>query len=121
MDAAKLVELLRAVFQNPLYDSYLRPGAEAAPSDEARELSPEELALISALSAFPVESVSPTFKLVIWAVIILTAGSGLGAIAIAFAPGDPLTPNQQAIFEMLNTAWKMGFGAIVGLIGGKVT
>ena len=121
MDTTKLVELLRAIFENPFYDSYLRPGVPDAAPEEARELSPEAKALIAALSASPVEPVAPAFKRAFLAVVILTAASGLGAIAIAFEAGDPLQPNQQAIFETLNTAWKMGFGAIVGLLGGKAT
>lgn len=121
MDTTKLVELLRAIFENPFYDSYLRPRAPEAPPEEARELSPEAKAMIAVLSASPVKSVSPAFKLAFWAVVILTAVSAVGAIMIAFTAGDPLPANQQAIFETFNTAWKLGSAAILGLIGGKVT
>ena len=121
MDTNKLVELLRAIFENPFYDSYLRPGVPDAAPEEARELSSEAKAVIAALSASPVKSVSPAFKLAFSAVVILTVVSAVGATVIAFTAGDPLPPNQQAIFETFNTAWKMGFGAIVGLLGGKAT
>ena len=158
MDPAKLVELLRAIFKNPFYASYMRPEVPEAPSEEeleapseeepeapseeepeapseeepespseeepeapsqeGRSLSPEVRAAITALNASPVKKVPPTFKLVFLAVLVLTALSGLGAIAIAFTADDPLTPNQQIIFEMLNTTWKIGIGAIFGMIQG---
>lgn len=121
MDIARLVELFRAIFENPFYESYLRPRAPEAPPEEARELSSEAKAVIAALSASPVKSVSPAFKLAFSAVVILTAVSAVGATVIAFTAGDPLPPNQQAIFETFNTAWKLGCAAIFGLIGGKVT
>ncbi len=69
MDTARLVELLRAIFENPFYASYLRPRAPEAPPEEARELSPEAKAVIAALSASPVKSVSPAFKLAFSAVV----------------------------------------------------
>jgi hypothetical protein len=62
--------------------------------------------------------VSPVFKLVFLTVVFLTVGSGIAATVMAFA-GDGSHPNEQAVFESMNTAWKLGLGAIFGLLGGK--
>lgn len=62
--------------------------------------------------------VSPVFKLVFITVVILTVASGLGATIMAFA-ADSSHANQQAIFETMGTTWKLGLGAIFGLLGGK--
>lgn len=65
-------------------------------------------------------SVSQAFKLVFWGVLALTVGSGLGQVwaAETWYQG---TPYQQAAFASMEAAWKMGTGAIIGLLGGKVT
>jgi hypothetical protein len=62
--------------------------------------------------------VSPTFKLVFLTIVFLTLICGLAATTMAFA-GDAKQANQQAVFESMNTAWKLGLGAIFGLLGGK--
>lgn len=62
--------------------------------------------------------VSPVFKLVFLTVVALTVLSGATAVLMAFV-GDGVKPNQQAVFESMNTAWKLGLGAIFGLLGGK--
>ena len=64
-------------------------------------------------------AVPPLFKLVFLTVLGISILSGLGAAGIAFAADDTLTTNQQTVFEAANTAWKMGVGAIFGLLGGK--
>jgi hypothetical protein len=64
--------------------------------------------------------VSPTFNLIFIAVVALTIVSGVAATALAFA-ADGSHANQQSIFEGMNFGWKMGLGAIIGLLGGKAT
>ena len=109
MDTSKIVELLRAILGNPFRESYLFNRKEEAVPD------------VQGAAIASVNPVSPTFKLAFWWVLILTVWSGLLAGVIAFAADDPLTSNQQAIFDLANTSWNMGFGAIIGLIGGKAT
>ena len=115
----QFIEVLRSIFENPKYTSYIR---QVRPEDEQREeqeeLSPQVKAAIHAIR--PVATVSPTLKLAFWVVVIGTALCGLGTILIAFLGDDPLTSNQQTVFDTLNTTWKLGFAAIAGLIGGKV-
>ena len=64
--------------------------------------------------------ISPTFKLVFLTVLFLTVLSAIGNIAVAFGATVP-NPNQQTVFDTLNMGWKLGLGAIFGLIGGKAT
>lgn len=123
MDKNKFVDLLRAIFGNPFYSSYIRSNVPETPLEEKeeKELTDEMKAVINAITATPVATVSPTFKLVFWAVLLLTVLFALLAVTIAFVAPQPLTSTQQAVFETLNLMWKVGFGAIVGLIGGKAT
>ena len=51
-------------------------------------------------------------------VVLLTISSGVAAMVLAFTT-DAAHPNQQAIFDSMNTAWKLGLGAILGMLGGK--
>jgi hypothetical protein len=64
--------------------------------------------------------VNPNFKLVFLTVVAITVLSGIAQIAMASAWGEHPHPNQQSTFEAFGFAWKMGIGAIVGLLGGKV-
>lgn len=61
-------------------------------------------------------------SLFIWvfmAVLVLTIGSLITSIVLScFEKPSSL---QASLFETCTTTWKMGFGAIVGLIGGKAT
>jgi hypothetical protein len=64
--------------------------------------------------------VSPTFKLVFLSVLGITIAAGILQIALATVWSTP-TANQQSTFEAMGFAWKVGIGAIFGLLGGKVT
>jgi hypothetical protein len=66
--------------------------------------------------------ISPVFKLGFWAALILTIASLV--LSFFLLPKDSqtiLSEQQKQLFETCNTTWKMGFGAIIGLIGGKST
>lgn len=60
------------------------------------------------------------FKLILWAVILITAFSGLAEIVMAGLWTTP-TNMQQEVFDKMGLAWQVGVGALIGLIGGKVT
>lgn len=123
MDKNRIVELLRAALKNPFFVSYIR--TRAPEPDEASfaesSLSAEQRRILKVLSATQIRTIPPSFKLVFWSVLILTVGSAIGALLIAFFAEEPLQTNQQTMFETLDTVWKMGIGAIFGLIGGKAS
>ena len=64
-------------------------------------------------------TLTPAFKLVFCSVLGLTVLSLRVSVylAIAYSP----TPSEEIkrLIETCSTTWKMGFGAIVGLISGK--
>ena len=66
---------------------------------------------------------SPAFKLIFVTVVILTIVSLVGAFVAVFAapPGDKTPERYAKALEMCSTTYQLGFGAIIGLIGGKVT
>lgn len=63
---------------------------------------------------------SPYFKLIFLTVVVITVVAGGLHIFLAELWPNP-TANQQSAFEAMGLAWKLGFGAIFGLLGGKVT
>lgn len=66
-----------------------------------------------------VVSITPAFKLTFLSGLILTVLSLFVAIYLStFA--DP-TSQQASLFETCSTTWKMGFGVLIGLLGGKAT
>lgn len=59
------------------------------------------------------------FKWVFCTVVSLTALSLFTSILLSFCSSP--SQLQVSLFETCTTTWKMGFGAIVGLIGGKAS
>ena len=64
--------------------------------------------------------ISPTFKLVFLSVLGLTILAGAAEVIMAAYWTAP-SANQQSAFEAASFVWKAGVGAILGLVGGKVT
>lgn len=63
--------------------------------------------------------ISPlTFRWIFKAVLTLTLVSLAMSIVLSFVPNP--SQLQVSLFETCTTTWKMGFGAIVGLIGSRV-
>jgi len=59
------------------------------------------------------------FKWVFITVASLTFISLITSVVLSFSPSP--SQLQVSLFETCTTTWKMGFGAIVGLIGGRAT
>ena len=62
---------------------------------------------------------APSFKLILLAILFLTVLSLVISVFLSFQ--KELSEQGKNLFETCSTTWKMGFGAMVGLIGGKVT
>jgi len=61
----------------------------------------------------------PTHKVVLWVLIALTVGS-LGLYEyLAFSHPGPLTEFQKDAVKLLDWSYKGGFGAFLGILGGK--
>ncbi len=60
---------------------------------------------------------SPAFKLIFFSVLGLTILSLAACIALAISARQ--TDAIKNLIETTSTTWKMGFGAIIGLLGGK--
>ncbi len=62
---------------------------------------------------------SPSFKLAFFTVLGLTILSLLVSVLLVLQ--DRQSTEAKQLIDSCSTTWKMGFGAIVGLIGGKAT
>jgi hypothetical protein len=61
---------------------------------------------------------SPLFKWVLASVVGLTAvslGTSLGLVLYFATP----SPAAERLIETCSTTWKLGFGTVIGLLGGK--
>lgn len=63
---------------------------------------------------------TPVFKMVLLIVTGLTLILLAIHVVIAFSYANPTKP-QEGLVEAVGTCWKMGVGAIIGLLGGKAT
>ena len=62
---------------------------------------------------------SPRFNWAYLGVLGLTLLSLATSIALILVFGQDLPSYAEALLETCSTTWKMGFGAFVGLLGGK--
>jgi hypothetical protein len=62
---------------------------------------------------------SSRFRLIFFAVVGLTVLALVVNVLLSVLPDD--SPQVAAVAETCSTTYKMGFGAIVGLIGGRTT
>lgn len=59
------------------------------------------------------------FKTVFWVVVILSLLSLIVAVYLATLPPPQHTEPVRNLIATCDTTWKMGFGGILGLLGGK--
>jgi len=65
---------------------------------------------------------SPTFNRVFVSVLGLTILSlliGCALVGVTVRSGRELTPQENVLFDLCTSTFKLGFGAIIGLFGGK--
>ena len=60
-----------------------------------------------------------SYKTVFWVVVTLTAGSLLVNFYLAVNPPELQTEAFKKVVDACDGTWKAGFGAILGLLGGK--
>ncbi len=65
------------------------------------------------------QNLSTTYKLALAAVICLTLFSLFIEVGLAALVRDSPTGFQQGLFNAVDFGWKAGFGALIGLFGGK--
>ncbi|GBE94584.1 hypothetical protein [Nostoc cycadae] len=63
--------------------------------------------------------ITHTFQQIFFTVIFLTLLSGGSSVLLASQ--GKLLPEQTRVFEICNTTWNMGIGAIFGLLGSRTT
>jgi len=61
--------------------------------------------------------VSDKFKVVFLSVVCMSILTLVLSIILSFQ--NQLSPYQQQLFEACTTSWKMGFGAVMGMLGIK--
>ena len=60
-----------------------------------------------------------SFKTVFWVVVVLTSASLLVNVYMAIFPPERETDALKKVVDACDGTWKAGFGAILGLLGGK--
>jgi hypothetical protein len=59
------------------------------------------------------------FRLIFYAVLLLTLLSGTASFAIVVIGSTPLTASQQTIADSMLQAFHVGIGTVFGLLGGR--
>jgi len=63
--------------------------------------------------------IQPYYKYVLIGVATCTLLAGIAQIYMAVNWTETLTAAQASVFDTMGAVWKMGFGAFVGMLGGK--
>lgn len=105
---ANVIGIIRSVFKNPFQKTILLDGRASEPIGQA----------FPAIEASGPIEVSKLYKWAFIATLVLTVIFFLTSVMVA-NQGQPLSVQQEDLFKNCTTAWQMGFGAIIGLIGGK--
>lgn len=67
-------------------------------------------------------TLSPTFNVVFLSVLGLTILSlliGCVLVGVTVRSGREMTPQENVLFDLCTSTFKLGFGAMIGLFGGK--
>ncbi|WP_328989519.1 hypothetical protein OG394_25130 [Kribbella sp. NBC_01245] len=93
---------------------------QAATPAAGGQAAPEVVHAQAATDQIPAnaETLSPVFKLVFLSVFGITVGALLINVALVMILDEP-TAQAASLIETCSTMAKAGFGAIIGLIGGK--
>lgn len=116
INAARVVE---ETFRSPGKTSVIRPKEEATrtPRDSAGTTGGTPT---GPRASAPAIVVSPIYKMAFLVVVAIVFMSAIGLYLMAGYWLTP-SPNQQTVFNAAEFAFKAGIGAILGLLGGKVT
>jgi hypothetical protein len=67
-------------------------------------------------------TLSPAFKLIFCSVLAITIVClilGCSLVGLTVRTGRTLTPQEDVLFDLCTSTFKLGFGTIIGLLGGK--
>lgn len=95
----------------------LQADVHAPPKPADGQAAPDVHPAPNQIPANP-ETLSPVFKLVFLSVFSITIGALLLNVALVMILDEP-TAQAASLIETCSTMAKAGFGAIIGLIGGK--
>jgi hypothetical protein len=87
---------------------------------EGREARSEAAGRLDHAAVSVSEQIDPRFKLVFLTVAVGTVLFTLICVAVTWATTGDLPPARKELVQSLLTMAKIGFGAIAGLLGGKV-
>jgi hypothetical protein len=116
-----LLAILKAIFGNPWTNSFL--GDEPSPPPPRLRLEggpPLKLEAPPRRAAERETVVTRNFKLIFIGVLGLTVAALIAQGAIVLTQGDGISSGVKELVAYLRTLSTAGFGAIVGMLGGKL-
>jgi RNA polymerase subunit RPABC4/transcription elongation factor Spt4 len=116
---ANAFNLFVSSFTHPLNPTVIEPNWRAGGGDAGAPVTRDLAQRSSKPQRTPIVG-SPHFKLVLLIVTSIAAVCLAGQVAMALVLSEPHTAMQQAVFDRMSWGWTGGFGALLGLLGGKV-
>ena len=116
---ANVVGIIKSVFKSPFEETILMSGKPAESIGEVYLVEKGDGPPPSEERDPPgAVRVPQVFKWAFLATLLLTIIFFATTVVIANSE-QPLSSQQEDLFQSCTTGWQMGFGAIIGLIGGK--